>query len=72
MPAPPPEKGVGGRVRTLWGHGKTTLFKENDAKHMVKLTFYEVVISRAVRKGGLLRGMVSQGSTSPLKPCVKG
>ena len=28
--------------------------------------------SRAVRRGELLRGKVSQGSTSPLKPCVKG
>ena len=26
----------------------------------------------AVRKGGLLRGKVPQGETSPLKPCVKG
>ncbi len=32
----------------------------------------KVVLSRAVRRGGLLRGNVSQGSTSRLKPCVKG
>ena len=32
----------------------------------------KVVLSGAVRRGELLRGKVSQGSTSPLKPCVKG
>ena len=31
-----------------------------------------MALTGAVRKGGLLRGKVPQGETSPLKPCVKG
>ena len=31
-----------------------------------------MALTAAVRKGGLLRGKVPQGETSPLKPCVKG
>ena len=31
-----------------------------------------MALTGAVRKGGLLSGKVSQGETSPLKPCVKG
>ena len=59
-------------MTNLWGAGKTTLFIKHWGETVVKLTFYEIVISRAVRRGGLLRGKVSQGSPSPLKHCVKG
>ena len=31
-----------------------------------------MALTGAIRKGGLLRGKVPQGETSPLKPCVKG
>ena len=31
-----------------------------------------MALTGAVRKGGILRGKVPQGETSPLKPCVKG
>ncbi len=49
--SPPSRKGVGGVRTYLWGAGKTTLFVKHRGETVVKLTFYEIVISRAVRRG---------------------
>ena len=58
---------------TLWGAGKTPFSEEKWSKPYGKTPFWQSCVFPAQRKGGLLRGKVSQGSTSPLKsPCVKG
>ena len=57
--------------RTLWRAGKTTHSEKSIAKHWVKHTFEGIAKTRAVRKGELLRGMVSQGRPDPLRHSVK-
>ena len=56
----------------LWGQQKTPLSEEKWSKPYGKTLFWQSCVFLAQWKGGLLRGKVSQGSTSPLKPCVKG
>ena len=56
----------------LWAAGKTPFSEEKWSKHYGKTLFWQSCVFLAQWKGGLLRGKVSQGSTSPLKPCVKG
>ncbi len=56
----------------LWRPGKTSHAEKSIANPQVKLYVGKIAKTGAVRKGGLLRGKVSQGSPSPLKHCVKG
>ena len=55
----------------LWAPGKTFLIEKSIAKHRAKHTFGNTAKTRAVRKGELLRGMVSQGRPDPLRHSVK-
>ena len=59
-------------VAHLWAPGKTPHSEEKWSKPHGKTLFWQSCVFLAQWKGGLLRGKVSQGSTSPLKPCVKG
>ena len=47
--------------------GLVSQSQKSIAKHLVKHTFGNLAITRAVRKGALLRGMVSQGRPDPLR-----
>ena len=67
----PPQKGGGGIGGATSG-GMVHLARISVRNMWENTHWAKVVLSRAVRRGGLLRGKVSQGSTSPLKPCVKG
>jgi len=58
--------GVGGTRAYLWHPGKTTLSEKSMAKHVGKRHFGKTTQTGAVRKGGLLRGKVSQGRPHPL------
>ena len=62
---------VGGSVAHLWRAGKTPHSEENRAAMQVKHTFGNLAKTRAVRKGELLRGMVSQGRPDPLRHSFK-
>ena len=55
----------------MWGASKTSHPEKSIAKHQVKHTFGNIAKTRAVRKGELLRGMVSQGRPDPLRLGVK-
>ena len=55
----------------MWRASKTPHSEENQAKHWVKHTFGHLATTRAVRKGELLRGMVSQGRPDPLRHSFK-
>ena len=55
----------------LWWAGKTSHSEKSIAKHLVKHTFGNLAKTRAVRKGELLRGMVSQGRPDPLRHSFK-
>ena len=59
------------RVACLWGCGKTSHSEKSIAKHVGKPHFGNIAQTRAVRKGGLLRGKVSQGRPHPLRHSVK-
>ena len=50
----------------VWGAGKTTHSEKSIAKHVGKRHFGKIAQTGAVRKGGLLRGKVSQGRPHPL------
>ena len=52
---------------TLWAPGKTPHSEEKWSKPYGKTLFWQSCVFLAQWKGGLLRGKVSQGSTSPLK-----
>ena len=52
---------------TLWGQQKTPFSEEKWSKPYGKTLFWQSCVFLAQWKGGLLRGKVSQGSTSPLK-----
>ncbi len=67
--APPlmPETEVGGMSTHPLAEGENHHFHLKCEKTLGKTHFGKVVISRADRKGGLLRGKVSQRSPSPLK-----
>ena len=75
--APPPSQKKGWRHER---HERLTsggMVKRHLASKSIKNTWGNHTsgpggFSGAVRRGELLRGKVSQGSTSPLKPCVKG
>ena len=56
----------GGTRARLWRAGKTTHSEESIAKPKGKRTFGKIAQTGAVRKGELLRGMVSQGRPHPL------
>ena len=71
VPVPTLKKGAGGRVAHLWGAGKTSHSEKNIAKQWVKHTFGNLAKTRVVRKGELLRGMLSQGRPDPLKQSFK-
>ena len=58
-------------MKYLWGVGKTQHSEKNIAKHWVKHTFGNLAKTRAVRKGELLRDMVSQGRPDPLRHSFK-
>ena len=65
-------------VLKIWGRrqsgaplGKTPHSEKSIAKHSGKPHFGNMAKSRAVRKGGLLRGKVSQGRPHPLRHSVK-
>ena len=51
--------------------GKTTHSEKSTDKHQVKHPFEGIAKTRAVRKGKLLRGMVSQGRLDPLRHSFK-
>ena len=50
----------------LWGPGETYTSRKNRAKHKGKRQSGNTAQTGAVRKGGLLRGKVSQGRPHPL------
>ena len=56
----------GGTRTWLWGAGKTPHSEKSIAKPNGKRTFGKIAQTGAVRKGELLRGMVSQGRPHPL------
>ena len=58
---------VGGTGACLWCLGKTSLSRITMLKPSVKQWFGDMAKTHAIRKGGLLRGKVPQGETSPLK-----
>lgn len=68
----PPHKLVGGWGTSLWRKHKTSICEKVDQKVMVKRGFGHMVVSRAVRKGGIIKGVWLPGSSSPLKRSVKG
>ena len=73
MPPTPPRKRVGGMGDLPSGDQVKHHFARKSIKNVWgNHTSAKVAISGAVRRGELLRGKVSQGSTSPLKLCVKG
>ena len=51
----------------MWCAGETSLFEKSIAKPMEKRDFGNIAKTGAVRKGGLLRGKVSQGPTLVLR-----
>ena len=53
-------------VAYFWGAGKTSLSEKSIEKHVGKRHFRKTAQTGAVRKGGLLRGKVSQGRPHPL------
>ena len=55
----------------FWAPGKTLLFEKSMAKHWAGRHFGNIAKTRAVRKGELLRGMVSQGGPHPSRLGVK-
>ena len=67
VPGGPQNEGPAAEAANLWGHGKSTVFHINWEKPMGKRYFGKVRFSSPVRRGELLRGEVSQRSTSPLK-----
>ena len=72
MPPGSPKTGAAVWWLDLWGAGKMPFSEEKWSKPHGKTLFWQSCVFLAQWKGGLLRGKVSQGSTSPLKPCVKG
>ena len=54
-------------VTYLWWQQKTQLSEEKWSNPYGKTPFWQSCVFLAQWKGGLLRGKVSQGSTSPLK-----
>ena len=54
----------------MWGFSKTHSEK-NMAKTLVKCTFDNLAKTRVVRKGKLLRGMISQSRPDPLRHSFK-
>ena len=63
--------GVGSMSSTLWGRGKTPLSGKSIQKHVGKRHFRKTAQTGAVRKGGLLRGKVSQGRPHPLSLALR-
>ena len=55
----------------LWGAGKTSPSEKSIAKLGVKHTFGNITKTKAVRKGELLWGMVSQGRPDPFRHSFK-
>ena len=67
VPPGVPKRRSGGMVTYLWEQQKTPLSEEKWSKPYGKTLFWQSCVFLAQWKGGLLRGKVSQGSTSPLK-----
>ena len=57
VPPPTPESGVGGLRSHLWRNGKTHILSKDSGKHWGKLYFSQMVAARAVRKGGIIKGV---------------
>ena len=55
----------------MWRAGKTSHSEKSIAKRWVIHTFGNLAKTRAVRKGGLLRGKVSQGRPHPLSIALR-
>ena len=72
MPPGSPKTGAAVWWLDLWRAGKMPFSEETWSKPYGKTLFWQSCVFLAQWKGGLLRGKVSQGSTSPRKPCVKG
>ena len=72
MDVAPPKKMTAACVLTSGVMVKPHFATKTIQKHLGKPQVGQIGFSRAVRNGELLRGKVSQGSTSPLKLCVKG
>jgi hypothetical protein len=62
---------LGGMGTYLWALGKSLHSEKSRAKHWVKHTFGNIAKTRAVRKGELVRGMVSQGRPDLLRLGLK-
>ena len=67
----PPKGGVGSTGTHLWGPRKTPLSGKSMQKPMGKRPFRKTAQTGAVRKGGLLRGKVSQGRPHPLSLALR-
>ena len=55
----------------LWVPSKMLFSQKHIADTLVKRIFGNLAKTRAIRKGKLLRGMVSQGRPDPLRHCFK-
>jgi hypothetical protein len=62
---------LGGMGTYFWALGKSLHSEKSRAKHWVKHTFGNIAKTRAVRKGELVRGMVSQGRPDLLRLGLK-
>jgi hypothetical protein len=65
------KKGTRRHGAHIWGTGKTLLIEKSIAEHWAGRHFGNIAKPRAIRKGELLRGMVSQSRPDPLRLGVK-